>query len=148
LVLLGGAGLHFVGGDENVVGARGHFHGGFANALENLGEIVEHVVDGVGDVAESVVGDFAAQGELAASDLIDDREEFGDATLQIFAGFLIGVGLGDFGDSAIQVFGDVAKLVVGLQVGAGTGVASGEPLRKFGELLHGSNHRAAEPPDK
>jgi len=44
--------------DENVVGAGSDFHGRFANALENFGEVVEHVVDGVRDVAERVAGDF------------------------------------------------------------------------------------------
>src|SRR5271166_1648723 len=82
LVLLGGAGLHFVGGDKNVVGAGGDFHGGLADALEDLGEIVEHIVDGIGDVAEGIVGDLAAEGQVTASDLVDDGEEIGDAALQ------------------------------------------------------------------
>ena len=81
LVLLRRAGLHFVGGNENVIGARGDFHGGFADALENFSEVVEHVVDGVRDVAERVVGDFSAQGQVTTRHLVDDREQLRDAAL-------------------------------------------------------------------
>src|SRR5205085_2980728 len=88
LVLLSGAGLHFIGGNKNVVRAGGDFHGGLADALENLGEIVEHVVDGISDVAQSVVGDFAAQRQIAAGNLVDDGQELGDAALEILVGFL------------------------------------------------------------
>ena len=61
LILLRRAGLHFVGRHKNVVGARCDFHGRFAHALKNLREVVEHVVDGVRDVTQRVVGDFPAQ---------------------------------------------------------------------------------------
>jgi hypothetical protein len=133
--LLSGAGLHFIGGDENVVGAGGYFHGGLANALENLGEIIEHVVDGVGDVAEGVVGNLAAQGQFAARNLVDDGQQLGDAALQRLAGFLVAVGLGDLGDSAIQILRDVAEVVVGLNVGARAGIAGSQALREFRELM-------------
>src|ERR1700731_2541875 len=49
------------------------------DALENLGEVVEHVVDGVRDVAKRVVGDFSARGQIAARHLVDDGEQLGDA---------------------------------------------------------------------
>src|SRR5438132_925828 len=57
---------------QNVVGARGHFHGRFANALENLGEIIEHVVDRISDVSKRVVGHLAALRQIASGDLVDD----------------------------------------------------------------------------
>src|SRR5207253_7324709 len=135
VVLLGGCGLHFVGGDWNVVGASGDFHCSLANPLENLGEVVQHVVDGVGDVAASVVGDFAAQCHFTARNLIDDRKKLRDAALQRLAGFLIGVSFGDFRDSAVQVFRNVAKLIVRLNVRTGASVTGGEAFREFGKLL-------------
>src|SRR6202043_1680915 len=92
LILLGGPGLHFVGGDENVVGAGGDLHGGLAHALKNLGEVVEHVVDGVRDVAEGVVGDLTAKRQVAARDLVDDGQELRDAALEVVVGFLVAVG--------------------------------------------------------
>ncbi len=128
LILLRSAGLHFVGGDENVVGARSYFHRGFADALENLGEDVEHVVDGVRDIAERVVGNFAAQRQIAARDLVNDGEQLGDAALQVVAGFLVAGGLGDASDGAIQVFGDVAKLIVRVDLDARSRVAGGQAL--------------------
>ena len=112
LILLRCAGLHFVGGDENVIGAGGDFHGSLADALENFSEVVKHVVDGVCDVAEGIIGDFAAKREFTARNLVDDGKEFGDAALQRLAGFLVGVGFGDFRDGAIQVLRNIAKLVI------------------------------------
>ena len=45
---------HIVRGIENLVGARADVDCGLADALENFGEVVEHEVDGVDDVAEGV----------------------------------------------------------------------------------------------
>ncbi len=146
LILLGCASLHFVGGHKNVVGAGSNFHGRFANALQHLSEVVEHVVDGIGDVTKRVVGHFSAQGQFAARHLIDHRKKFSDAALQIFAGFLIGVGLGHFGYCAVQVFRNVAELIVGLQVNARACIPGGDPLGEFRELLHRRDHRAAQAP--
>ena len=53
------------------------------------------------DVAERVVGHFAAQGQIAARHLIDDRQQVGDAALQCVAGFLIARGLRDLGHRAV-----------------------------------------------
>ena len=146
LVLLRRAGLHFVGSYENVVGARGDFHRGFANALENLREVVEHVVDGVCDVPERVIGDFAAQRQIAARNLIDDREQFGDAALQVVASFLVAGGFRDASYGAIQIFGDVAELIVGVDFNARARVAGGKALGELRELGHRTNKRAVQPP--
>jgi hypothetical protein len=146
LILLRRASLHFVGGHQNVVGAGSNFHGRFANALQHLSEVVEHVVDGIGDVTKRIVGHFSAQGQFAARHLIDHRKKFSDAALQIFAGFLIGVGLGHFGDGAVQVFRNVAELIVGLQVNARACIPGGDPLGEFRHLLHRRDDGAAEAP--
>jgi len=148
LILLRGAGLHFVGGDKNVVRASGNFHGGLADAFENLHEIVQHVVDGIRDVAERVVGDFAARRQVAASHLVDDVQQFGDATLQRLASFLIVVGLRDASDGAIQVFRDVAKLVGAADFRARTGIACGEALGKFSQLSCRRRELAAQQPEE
>src|SRR5262249_27345969 len=145
LVLLGCAGLHFVGGDENVVGARGNFHGSLTNALKHLGEVVEHVVDGVGHVAQGVAGDLAAHREFAAGNLVNGGEKFRDAALQRLTGFLVAVGFRDFSDGAIQIFRDVAEVVIGLDVGARAGIAGCEAFRKFRELLYRRDNAAEAP---
>src|SRR6267154_2273926 len=142
------AGLLLGGGDQDVVGARGDFHGGFAHAFENLGEVVEHVVDGVRDVAEGVVGDLAAERQVAAGHLVDDGEQLGDAALEMIAGFLVAGGLRDASDSAIEIFRDVAELIVGADLRASTGIADGEALGELREILHRCDERAIQSPAK
>src|SRR6266567_1823822 len=146
LILLRCAGLHFVGSDENVVGASGDFHGSLADALENFSEVVEHVVDGVRDVAEGIVGDFAAKREFAARDLVDDREELRDAALQRLAGFLVGIGFRNFRDGAIQVLRNIAKFVIRLNVCTCASITRRETFREFGELLDRRDDSAAQAP--
>ena len=80
--------------------------GGLAHALENFGEVVEHEVHGVDDVAERVVGDFAADGQVAAGHLIDRVEQVGDAALERILRLLVRDGVGDLRGAAIEVFGD------------------------------------------
>ncbi len=73
-------------------------------------------------------------------------EQLGDAALEIVVGFLVAGGFGDFGDGAIEVVGDVAEFVAGVNFGAGASVAGGEALGEFRELLDRGQERAAEPP--
>ena len=95
-----------------MIGAAADVHGGFADALENFGEVVEHEVHGVHHVAESVVGDFAANGQIAAGYLVDGVQQVGDAALQRVLRLLVGDGVSDFGGAAIEIFRDEAELVV------------------------------------
>src|SRR4029077_11899246 len=99
----------------------------------NLGEVVEHVVDGVGDVAERVVGDLSAQGQIAARDLVNDRQQFGNAALQMVAGLLVAGGFGDASDGAIKIFSDVAEFIAGGDLHARPRVADGQALRELRE---------------
>ena len=66
---------------------------------------------GVRDVAQRVVGDFAAQGQVAARHLVDDRQQFRDAALQRVVRFLVARGLEHFSHGAVQIVGDVAELI-------------------------------------
>ena len=137
--------LHFIGGHQNVVGACGHFHGSFADALENLGEIVEHVVDRIRHVSQGVAGYLPALRQVATRHLVDDTQQFGDATLQRVIRVLVARCLGHLGNRAIQVFCDVAQLIVRSDFCACPGIACRQPFGEFGEGLYRSQQRTEAP---
>src|SRR5207245_11810924 len=115
----------------------GYFHGRLAHALQDLSEVVEHVVDRVRDIAQRVIGDLAAQRQVAARYLVDDAQQLGDAPLQGVIRILVARRLGDLGHGAVQVVRNVDQLVVRIDSGAGAGLTRGVTLRDSPATQHG-----------
>ena len=134
--MLGGAGGHFLGGNQNRVGAAGNIDRGLAHALQHLGEVVEHVIDGIHHVAQRVVGHLAAQRQVAAGDLAGDGQEFGHALLQRVLRFLVEDGARDFVGGAVKIFRDVTEIVGGIELHARAIFARAQLLAEIGELFH------------
>jgi len=64
-------------------GAGGHFHGRLSDALENLGEVVEHVViESVTFPSASLVT-LPRCDKITSRDLVDGRSAFRNAALQL-----------------------------------------------------------------
>ena len=95
-----------------------HVNGGFANALENFREVVEHEVHGIHDVAERVVGHFAANGQVAARNFFDGIQQVGNAALEGILRLLVSDGMGDFRGAAVEILGDEFKFVAGFNLRA------------------------------
>src|SRR5579875_1120805 len=72
LVLLGRTCGHFVGGDKNVVCAAVYVDCRLPDALNKRGEVVEHQVYRINHIPKRVIGDFPAQGQIAARHLINE----------------------------------------------------------------------------
>ena len=81
LVLLNGAAGHIFRGEQYFVRAGGNVNGGLTHALEHLHEVLKHVVHGINNVAERVVGNPPAQREITAGNLAYNRKEFRNALL-------------------------------------------------------------------
>ena len=129
---------------QNLIRAGADVNRGLADALENLGEVVEHEVHGVDHVAERVVGDFAADGQVAARHLIDCVEQVGDAALERILRLLIGHRVRHLRGAAIQVLGDQAEFVVAVEFRARACVTGHEPLGKLRELADRLEHALAQ----
>ena len=135
---------HVVCGFQNLIRAGADVDRSLAHAFENLGEVVEHEVHGVHDVAQSVVAHLAADIQIASRHLADGVQQIRDAALKRILRLLIRYRMGHFRGAAIEILRDKSELVTGSDFHARAYVAGHQPFGKRGNLLYRGQHTLAQ----
>ena len=114
----------------------------------NRREIIQHKINGIGNIAERVVGDLPAQRQVAPRHLIDEVQQVRDALLEQFLRLLVSVGLGHARGGPVQIFRDHAELILDGHFRLGARIACREPLgegrQRSDRIEHAARQRHQE----